>query len=213
MKLQYRLGDTPAMLRAYKDMLSYTTGSIVTRNAAEKKINSVLDFVSSQATDPSLLQDFYSMTLGALAAAKNERLWFKTNVKLANLWMNLKQNDKAAEVLQELHKACQDIGSGADDSRKGTQLLEVYALQIQLHTEQRNAKQLKSLYQRALQIRSAIPHPRIMGIIRECGGKMHMEERAWEQGETCVLIDSSVLFISLPPVNVEIKLYVPFPVS
>jgi COP9 signalosome complex subunit 2 len=28
-----------------------------------------------------------------------------------------------------------------------------------------------------LRIKSAIPHPRIMGVIRECGGKMHMSER------------------------------------
>jgi hypothetical protein len=32
------------------------------------------------------------------------------------------------------------------------------------------------LYQRALKVRSAVPHPKIMGIIRECGGKMHMSE-------------------------------------
>lgn len=25
-------------------------------------------------------------------------------------------------------------------------------------------------------MKSAIPHPRIMGVIRECGGKMHMSE-------------------------------------
>lgn len=34
----------------------------------------------------------------------------------------------------------------------------------------------KALYQRALKVRSAVPHPKIMGIIRECGGKMHMSE-------------------------------------
>ncbi len=38
-----------------RDMLSYTQTSAVTRNAAEKKINSVLDFVS-QSTDTQLLQ-------------------------------------------------------------------------------------------------------------------------------------------------------------
>ena len=30
------------------------------------------------------------------------------------------------------------------------------------------------------QIKSAIPHPKIMGVIRECGGKMHMGQREWE---------------------------------
>ncbi len=32
--------------------------------------------------------------------------------------------------------------------KKGTQLLEVYALEIQMHTEMRNTKQLKKLYQK-----------------------------------------------------------------
>jgi COP9 signalosome complex subunit 2 len=40
------------------------------------------------------------------------------------------------------------------------------------------------LAQKALAIKSAIPHPRIMGVIRECGGKMHMHERAWGDAAT-----------------------------
>lgn len=71
-----------------------------------------------------------------------------------------------------------------DDMKKGTQLLEVYALEIQMHTELKNNKQLKVLYKRALDVKSAIPHPRIMGIIRECGGKMHMHERLWSDAAT-----------------------------
>ena len=48
------------------------------------------------------------------------------------------------------------------------------------YTATKNNKKLKSLYQKALQIKSAIPHPKIMGVIRECGGKMHMALREWE---------------------------------
>jgi COP9 signalosome complex subunit 2 len=182
-KLHYRLANHEAMLSAYRDMLAYSACPSVTRNAAEKKINSVLDFVSGQSTDNRLLQEFYSLTLESLAGSKNERLWFKTNMKLANLWVGLREAGKAADVLRELHRSCQ-LEDGSDDARKGTQLLEVYALEIQLRTEQRNSKQLKELYQRALAVRSAIPHPRIMGVIRECGGKMHMHERAWADAAT-----------------------------
>lgn len=80
-------------------------------------------------------------------------------------------------------RACQGE-DGKDDLKKGTQLLEVYALEIQMHTELKNTKRLKELYSRALTIKSAIPHPRIMGIIRECGGKMHMHERVWSEAAT-----------------------------
>ena len=61
------------------------------------------------------------------------------------------------------------------------QLLEIYALEIQMYTETKNNKKLKSLYAKALAIKSAIPHPKIMGVIRECGGKMHMSGREWEK--------------------------------
>ena len=56
----------------------------------------------------------------------------------------------------------------------GTQLLEVYALEIQMYTAQKNNKKLKALYDQSLHIKSAIPHPLILGVIRECGGKMHL---------------------------------------
>lgn len=44
---------------------------------------------------------------------------------------------------------------------------------------QKNTKVLKKEYTRALRVNSAIPHPSIMGTIRECGGKMHLAEESW----------------------------------
>ena len=82
-----------------------------------------------------------------------------------------------------------------DDVKKGTQLLEVYALEIQMYTEQKNSKKLKTLYEQSLHIKSAIPHPLIMGVIRgeeegkrgggrERGGRGEgEEERRGEGGE------------------------------
>ena len=119
----------------------------------------------------------------ALEEAKNERLWFKTQLKLCALFMASKEFGRLAKLLRELHRSCQSA-DGSDDQCKGTQLLEVLAVEIQMHTEQKNTKALKQLYTRALGVKSAIPHPRIMGIIRECGGKMHMAERSWADAAT-----------------------------
>ena len=44
--------------------------------------------------------------------------------------------------------------------------VQVYALEIQMYTEQKNNKKLKALYEQSLHIKSAIPHPLIMGVIR-----------------------------------------------
>ncbi len=174
-EIKFHAGEFADMLARYKDMLTYIR-SAVTRNHSEKCINSILDFVSS-SNQMTLLQEFYEKTLDALQEARNERLWFKTNLKLGKLWFDVSEFGRLSKVLKELHKSCQ-AEDGSDDHKKGTQLLEIYALEIQMHTATKNTKLLKQLYEKALVVKSAIPHPRIMGIIRECGGKMHMGARS-----------------------------------
>jgi COP9 signalosome complex subunit 2 len=179
-KCHFRLGNHREMMERYRQMLEYVK-SAVTRNYSEKVINSVLDVVSASDA-PELLAEFYETTLRALEGT-NERLWFKTNLKLAKLWFDCREFTRMAKILRDLHRSCQNE-DGSDDQRKGTQLLEVYAVEIQMYTEQKDTKKLKQLYTRALGVKSAIPHPRIMGIIRECGGKMHMAERTWTDAAT-----------------------------
>ncbi|KAK6138275.1 hypothetical protein DH2020_027966 [Rehmannia glutinosa] len=180
-KLYYKLGKYKEMMDAYRDMLTYIK-SAVTRNYSEKCINNIMDFISGSASQNfSLLQEFYQTTLKALEEAKNERLWFKTNLKLCKIWFDIGEYGRmnfegASQILSK--------EDGTDDQKKGTQLLEVYAIEIQMYTETKNNKKLKELYQKALTVKSAIPHPRIMGIIRECGGKMHMAERQWAEAAT-----------------------------
>ena len=181
-KLHFKLKKHREMMDCYRQLLSYVKGNAVTRNYSEKVINSILDHVST-AEAQELLAEFYETTLRALEEAKNDRLWFKTNLKLCKLWFDLREYGRMAKIIRDLHRSCQ-TDSGADDQSKGTQLLEVYAVEIQMHTEQKNNKQLKQLYHRALNVKSAIPHPRIMGIIRECGGKMHMAQRTWADAAT-----------------------------
>ncbi|KAL8095152.1 hypothetical protein AgCh_036559 [Apium graveolens] len=182
-KLQYRLGRYKEMMESYRVMLTYIK-SAVTRNYSEKCLNSIMEFVSGSASQNfGLLQEFYQTTLKALEEAKNERLWFKTNLKLCKIWFDMGEYGRMNKIMKELRKSCQK-SDGSDDQKKGTQLLEVYAIEIQMYTETKNNKKLKQLYQKALAVKSAIPHPRIMGIIHECGGKMHMAERQWAEAAT-----------------------------
>lgn len=180
-KLKFRAGDFRTMITRYKEMLTYIR-SAVTRNYSEKCINSILDFVSS-SNQMNLLQEFYETTLAALQEARNERLWFKTNLKLGKLWFDMGEFPRLSRILKELHRSCQRA-DGSDDHKKGTQLIEVYALEIQMYTATKNTKKLKQLYEKALQVKSAIPHPRIMGVIRECGGKMHMSAQNFESAHS-----------------------------
>ncbi|EFA82150.1 proteasome component region PCI domain-containing protein [Heterostelium album PN500] len=171
------------MIEKYKQLLTYTK-SAVTSNNSERGINSILDLISSNSKmDLDLVQQVYDLTLKSLLEAKNERVWFRTNLKLSKLLFEKEEYARLAKILRELHKSC-ELEDGSDDQKKGSQLVDIYALEIQMYTATKNNKKLKELYKKALEIKSAIPHPRIMGIIRECGGKMHMAEKEWEKAHS-----------------------------
>ncbi|TGJ78819.1 hypothetical protein E0Z10_g9954 [Xylaria hypoxylon] len=184
-KLEYRLGRYDKAVEHYTELLTYVK-SAVTRNYSEKSINNMLDFIEKESeneTAQECMEQFYSLTLTCFQSTNNERLWLKTNIKLAKLLLDRKEYFSVTRKLRELQKACQR-GDGSDDPSKGTYSLEIYALEIQMYAETRNNKQLKVLYQKALRVRSAVPHPKIMGIIRECGGKMHMSEENWKDAQS-----------------------------
>lgn len=111
----------------------------------------------------------------------------KTNLKLAKLWLDRKEYGRLSKIIRDLHASVkpEDPDSDQVDNSRGTLLLEILALEIQMYTETKNKKKLREIYDQSTQVKSAIPHPRIMGVIRECGGKMHMSER--ERHHMCML--------------------------
>jgi COP9 signalosome complex subunit 2 len=130
-KLEFKRKRYAEMMVAYKQMLTYIK-SAVTRNYSEKVINKVLDLVQAGSTSQpagseagaqalDLLQTFYETTLSALAEARNDRLWFKTNLKLGKLWFDRAEYQRLQKILRELHRSCQEA-DGVDDPKKGTQV-------------------------------------------------------------------------------------------
>lgn len=190
-KLNFRRGRHSEALKTYTQLLSYTK-SAVTRNYSEKSINGILDYVSADTSaasqdtaakiDLATMEQFYDVTKKALEESKNERLSVKTDLKLARLWLARAEYGRLNAILKDLRAHC-TTADGADDQSKGTILLEIFALEIQMYGETSNFKKLKETYDATLQVKSAIPHPRIMGIIRECGGKMYMSEKNWEAAQ------------------------------
>lgn len=123
----------------------------------------MLDFVEKTADDEPAghcIEKFYSLTLDSFQSTNNERLWLKTNIKLARLWFKQKNFRQLSEKLRELHRACQRE-DGTDDPSKGTLLLEVYALEIQMYAETGNNKRLKVGY--------SLPYPQISSANRSAG--------------------------------------------
>lgn len=144
----------------------------------EKTLSSI-----STSKSATYMQQFYSHTLQSFQETNNERLWLKTNIKLAKLFLDKKDYAQLMAKVRELHKAC-EREDGTEDPNKGTYSLDVYAMEIQMYADTKNNAQLKIIYPKALKIKSAVPHPRVMGVIRECGGKMHMSEENWTEAQS-----------------------------
>lgn len=158
-------------------------------------------------------------TTTTAASRANDRLAFRTRLRLAALWLDQRAHDKAAGLLDELLEeqnaqpqpqqpqqppesrmgeappasagatgaaAVPGIGVGVGDARAGTATLDVLALQIRLRTECGDAaRSLKPLHRAAsAAVALAIPHPRVVGVVRECGGLVAMADRDWRAAAT-----------------------------
>mmetsp|Transcript_18201 Transcript_18201/g.18258 ORF Transcript_18201/g.18258 Transcript_18201/m.18258 type:complete len:453 (+) Transcript_18201:134-1492(+) len=173
--IHFGLNQHKKSVDRYNDMLLYM--SSVTRNECTDAINMILDTIGA-STNVEVLSKMYEITLQALKNSNNERLWFNTNQKLAKLYLDANKLSEVERLLGVLKQSCQNP-DGSDDLSKGTYLLEIYCLEIQLCSVTRNAARMRQIYPHTLNLNAAVADPRIMGIIREEGGKMHMTEGNW----------------------------------
>ena len=172
------LGNLPEMVKKYRDMLEIM--SLVTPNERTDAINVILDCISSMKV-PQILSEMYEITLEALKSANNERLWFNTNQKLAKTYVETRDFSSVEKIVADMKAAC-TLPDGKDDPSKGTYLLEVYSLEIQLCAANRDSARMRLIYPRTLNLNAAVSDPRVMALIREEGGKMYMGEGDYSRG-------------------------------
>jgi COP9 signalosome complex subunit 2 len=175
--LYFLTRNSPLMIERYRSMLLLI--SSVTRNECTDAINVVLDTISA-ATDVDVLSQMYEITLEALKTANNERLWFNTNLKLARVYLEGSKVAEVERILLLLKQTCQ-LPDGSDDISKGSALLEVYCIEIQLCSHTHNAARMRNIYPKTMNISAAVADPRVLGTIREEGGKMMMSEGCWHE--------------------------------
>ena len=198
-KLQLRTGSTESVLAIYARLLECITNGNISPNAVEKGINGMLERVASLLQGNSMRGDtaspldpqklalaVYDSTLRIFHPSKgscpNERLWFKTNLKYGQLLYETNETAKLQQVLRDL-QATQDqnIMTDGGTSSSNTQSIEIYALQIQLYSRQKDNKKLREVFKKAMAVRGGIPHPRTLASIQELGGKMHMQAKEYEE--------------------------------
>lgn len=203
-KLRLRVGDDDEkLMQDYRRLLECIAQGDVSPNAVEKGINGMLERVAtlyqgsvsataSGAVVPNGHQDPQKIALAVYDATLqvfhpqtgntiNERLWFKTNLKYGQLLYEMNEANKLEQVLRDLQTNMPPEDSGSASS--STQSMEIYALQIQLYSRQKDHKRLRETFQKAMAVRGGIPHPRTIALIQELGGKTHMASREYNQAE------------------------------
>eukprot|EP00166_Cyanidium_caldarium_P006004 ctg_77.g28 len=142
-------------LEYYQQLLTYVR-SAVTRNYSERVIGELLDWLgANEHVPPGLLSQFYERTLATLVdegTQRSERLWFKTEVRRGYLMLERGEYAGLSRLLKELHRFCRQamrptaskeaatavpeetvVALDTDaDVKIGSQLLELYALEMQL---------------------------------------------------------------------------------
>eukprot|EP00835_Amoeboradix_gromovi_P000678 NODE_25_length_35605_cov_0.353461.p10 type:complete len:316 gc:universal NODE_25_length_35605_cov_0.353461:2142-1195(-) len=140
----------------------------------EKSINNLIDFTCQHSTCESSVDLLLDIS-NHLKDHSNTRIWSKVQVKLASFYLQQHNFKPLPKIFKQLQQALSESSES-----QATQALEIAALEIQYYSETNNNRKLKELYTRTLTIRSAIPHPKITGIIRECGGKMYCQQQDFD---------------------------------
>ena len=136
-----------------------------------------------------MAKEMYTLILLKLKSY-NERLWFTTSLRLARMYLDSKQFEPLEHMLSELKTACLTANAAATgcdftrteffDVSKGSMLLEVFAFEIQMCIELKETRRMKLIFRLSQNFASTIEDPRVIGVIKECGGKMFMAEKKWQ---------------------------------
>lgn len=169
--------STPAVVQDFKSMLGYA--GVVSVNMMEKGINTLVDLAAASGR-ADLTEQLVLLGAACFRENHNDRAWFRINLKLAQTMFDAGCTDTLQQRLDELMHWC-ELAEGVNDPKKEPLLMEVLALQMQ-YAMSRTAdggRSMRHFVARALSIHSAVPHPRTLGIIHECSGKVMMNEHRW----------------------------------
>jgi len=166
------------MIATYKKLLSYADA--VYANDLNAAIRQILDTVQ-QSQDAEALTQMYSMTLDCFKSKSGkEHVWFDFAMRLCKTYLEVKQYDKCKALLDELHTSCKTV-AGEDDLTKGADLLQIYALQIQIMAAQKNRMGLNELFEKTARLGADVHDDRSMSVIKECWGKHFASMNQWNE--------------------------------
>ncbi|EKE43014.1 hypothetical protein ENUP19_0256G0016 [Entamoeba nuttalli] len=101
------------------------------------------------------------------------RIIFKLNIKKANTMFESGKYEELKPFLSELVNSCY-LPNGKEDPMRSHLLIELYGLEIQLYSKLNDMRKLQQLCGKINFSDRNISHPKVLGIIMECCGKVKL---------------------------------------
>ncbi|KAJ1919305.1 hypothetical protein H4219_002067 [Mycoemilia scoparia] len=180
-KLHLKHNQPTEALDSYKELLTYIE-SAVTRDYGEQSISKMLERFSD-LKDITRIEAFFNVTLDILEQVKNTRLQMKVGLRLGRLFLEQGEYSRLEHKLKELYAMCPDETSETA-MLFSSQINEVFALELQMHSRTQNIGRLKEVYNRSKTMKISVLHPRIKATVNECGGIINMSEKKWSLART-----------------------------
>jgi len=180
--LLIKLEREDEVIQAVKTLLNYI--SEVTRNDSYYALEAVMSKIGDSNMN-KVAMEVFDMTLGTLKNMPGQQqLWFQTAMKLCKDLLKERFYDRAEQLVEECHATLKNK-NGLDDLSKGSQLLEIYAVKMEVATMQQDkgdesaADRLQELFRRTSSLVADVNNPKVMSIITECFGKMYGSQGKW----------------------------------
>lgn len=196
LKIYYQLNDTNKLLALYQDLLN-SHGSISNKNYFFTSLDKIIDRYA-KSNNTNLIIKFIDISLTSEnKALLNSKLLIKLYINKLNFLVvagpqqRQTKDDKSSNT-QEIEKLIDfvitECAKSSNEYIKQHNLLEVYSIQLRLLLSRpdiqtlRVIRQLKAMYAKCKQIEhTVILHPRILGVIKEAGGKIAMIGKNYNQ--------------------------------
>jgi len=151
----------------------------VSPNDLNGAIRTILNTVQ-ESTNSSALAKMYEITLDFFNKRNDTRFWFEYAMRLCKTYFDSGKLKECNELLDKLHSSCR-TPDGEDDKSKGSQLLEIYAIRIQVMSAKNDRVALNELFQKTSKLSTDINEPKSMSVIKECWGKMYASMNNWDE--------------------------------
>lgn len=151
-------------------------------NYAEDSINKLLSRYSS-SKNTAFVSKMYDVIVSNLQDAEvsgmsAHRLWLKININRLNSMLEHDELQKCPEIIRAINEKLENVS----ELTKTSYALDIIAAEIEYEMRSNgNINTLKLIYQRSLQVKPAITHPRVMGVIKECGAMLQFYAKKYDR--------------------------------